>query len=644
MRETRSTPWLVLATLTLAVLGVYTNALHGAFFFDDIPSIVESPNLRSLWPLSESMNAPGGSGASGRPLVALSLALNYALGELNVFGYHLFNVVVHLLCTLALFGVVRRTLLHGSPEAPATGLAFVCALLWGLHPLNTDAVNLVITRNEQMAAAGMLLCLYSMLRSIDAAKPQAWTLLAIVAAAAAMLSKEIAVSLPLLVLAYDRTFITGTFTQAWKARRPLYVGLMATWVLLVAAVLSGDRGASVGFGQELSSLDYLRTQASGILHYLRLSFWPSPLAVDYAGWPQVKEWGPAILPGSLVITLLGAATIASLRGARAGWLALAFFAILAPSSSFIPLAGEWLAEHRMYLPLTCVVCGVVLGTYQLLEKLRLNTKPAALLGIGFLCAALLGWKTVERNGDYISDRSIWEDCIVKYPNNGRAHDHLGAIYLGRREYQRALEYSMEAMRLDPSLYTVEFNIGAILLQLQRAEEALPYFAGAEEHLAGSARFHATYGIALSQAGKGGLALEQLKQAVDLVPSDPVTQRNLGYLYLDEERSQEGLQHLGLSLALEQDTAALMRMIRVFATDPNPRVRNGQQALQLVRQLIQSGPPDPRWFELLGLAHLELGQTKEALAALHKGLEGARHLKQTDLVQSLQVRLQALEQE
>ncbi len=635
MTETRkSHHWIAILILTTASIAVYGNALRIPFFYDDMLAVVESPNVRTLWPLSMSLDAIEGSGASGRPLVAYTLALNYALGELDTFGYHLFNVLAHALSVLALFGFARRALARSSAELPATALAFCCALLWGVHPLNSDAINLVITRNEVMAAGFMLGTLYCAERSM-AKSAGPWMALAFVSACAAMLCKEIAACLPLLVLAYDRTFVSGSFRVALAARGKFHASLFATLALLVFVVLSGDRGASVGFGQELTVLDYLRTQAQGIVHYLRLSFWPSPLAVDYAGWPQVREWGPALLPGSFVLLLFGASLLAFLRGMRSGWVALSFFAILAPSSSVIPLAGEWLAEHRMYLPLACVITLMVLGLHAITKRAMGAPKPQVILGATCVLAGLLSWGTLQRNQDYESDVSIWKDCIEKYPGNGRAHDHLGAIYLGKREYEQALAYSLEALRLDPTLYTVDFNVGAILVQLQRSEEALPYLRKAEKHVAGDVRFHSTYAVALSQTDSIPAAIQELEHAIQIAPQHATAQRNLGLLYLDVGRSREGLKHLELSLQIEQDVPTMMRFARVLSTDPDAGLRDGKRALQIANQLIGSGPPDPRWFELRGLAQWELGKKQEAVASMDKALEGARHLNQPQLVQELE---------
>ena len=217
------------ALLAVASLGVYANSLHGPFVFDDIFSITEDPLVASPWPPFE---ARPGSGASGRPLVALTLKLNHALGGLEVFGYHLLNVVLHVLTSWTLFGLARRALARTVLDEVATGTGLAIALLWCVHPLTSDALNLVVTRSEVLLALFYLLTLYATDRGLDGDPGGRWRLVGWLACAAAMASKEIAVSLPLAALAYDRTFSGGSFAASWRERRGYFLGLGATWIVL----------------------------------------------------------------------------------------------------------------------------------------------------------------------------------------------------------------------------------------------------------------------------------------------------------------------------------------------------------------------------------------------------------------------------
>ncbi len=220
--------------IVLAVWAAYANSLSTPFVFDDMKSIHENPTIRHLWPLADVLSPPNtATGAAGRPVVNLSLAINYALGGLEVRGYHVFNTLVHALAALTLFGVVRRTLLRpvlrerfGPAALP---LSFAVALLWALHPLLTESVTCVVQRTESLMGLFYLLTLYGFIRAVDSPVPGRWEIFSVIACLLGMATKEVMVSAPLIVLLYDRTFVAGSFRGRvaasargcmWGWRRP----------------------------------------------------------------------------------------------------------------------------------------------------------------------------------------------------------------------------------------------------------------------------------------------------------------------------------------------------------------------------------------------------------------------------------------
>ena len=159
--------------LVLAALAVYWTSLGTAFVFDDIPAIERNATIRLLWPPWPALNPPNdGSGVSGRPLVNLSLAVNYALGGQQVRGYHLANTTLHALAALTLWGLLRRTLLIGGavPQPGSEFLTWICTLLWTVHPLLTESVVCVVQRNEILGSLFYLQTLYTFTRGVSAAR------------------------------------------------------------------------------------------------------------------------------------------------------------------------------------------------------------------------------------------------------------------------------------------------------------------------------------------------------------------------------------------------------------------------------------------------------------------------------------------
>ena len=215
---------LVLVTTLLASIALaYSDALYGEFVYDDQHDIVDSPQLRSLWPIWRPIarqDLHGGWHVHPRPLATLTFAVNYAWSGLETWSYHATNIGIHMLAALTLFGIVRRTLLLprcGRTAAEADAGAFVVALLWALHPLQTQAVTYIVQRYESLMAFFYLLTLYAAIRASSSSRPRIWSAVSVGACLAALACKEVAVSAPLIVLLYLRTFVAGSFGEAWRS-------------------------------------------------------------------------------------------------------------------------------------------------------------------------------------------------------------------------------------------------------------------------------------------------------------------------------------------------------------------------------------------------------------------------------------------
>ena len=315
----RGAVWLAVACLVGAILAAYHNSFSGPFVFDDGPAVLGNPTIRHLSALGSVLSPPreGGQTVGGRPVVNLSLAVNYALGGAGVRGYHVFNLIVHLLGALTLFGIAWRTLLQPALRErygySATPLALAVALLWAVHPLLTESVTYVIQRAESLMGLCYLLTLYCFIRGAvgTGRRGNVWLLLAVGVCALGMATKEVMVSAPLLVLLYDRTFVAGSWRGAWAKRRLFYLSLGATWLLLGWLVLGTEhRGGTAGLGMGDSAWTYALTQTRAIARYLQLVLWPHPLVFDY-GTDEIERLADA-LPFALVVALPLAGTAVAL--------------------------------------------------------------------------------------------------------------------------------------------------------------------------------------------------------------------------------------------------------------------------------------------------------------------------------------------
>jgi tetratricopeptide (TPR) repeat protein len=533
---------IAIALLILAVLAVYRDSFKGVFVFDDVPAIVENPTLRPPVHWRDVLLPPGDQAGTvgGRPLVNATLALNYAFGGLNVEGYHAVNVAIHLGATLLLFGIISRTLARrsrregrsGASDADAFALwtAFLIALLWAVHPLQTESVTYIVQRAESLMGLFYLLTLYSFIRSAETTTPKfVWSVLMLTACFLGMLTKEVMVTAPLTILLYDVVFVGGSFMAAWRVRRLLYIGLAATWIVLGLLVISTHgRGGSAGFGSA-PAWPYLLTQARAMTHYLALAFWPAHLVFDY-GTGLIRDVGDVALRAAFLIFLLAASVYALRKSAAAsgaGFLGLVFFLLLAPSSSLLPIATEPQAEHRMYLPLAVVIAFVVLAVARALAKFLPRFFGVVFGGLGVAAALALGHATVLRNRDYRSEIALWTSTVQNAPRNPRAHNNLAQALLAAKEPNRAFGEFSAAVAIDPDYVPAQYNLGAMLLDARRPKEAIPHLEKALSAPRHQTEIHLYLGEAYEQVGRSHDAIEAFRAALQIDPKNAEAAFGLG---------------------------------------------------------------------------------------------------------------------
>ena len=373
--------------LAIALAVVYGPTLNSPFIFDDYHAIIGNESIRQLWPpigddihpgpLSPPFHIP----TSARPLSNLSFALNYAVSGVRPFGYHLTSVVLHFCTAMLLWAIVRRTLLlpyfQGRFEMTADWLAATVALIWALHPLQTEAVMYATQRTEILMAFFYLATLYCCLRywskdrsaesndalrlgaksasdDRSASKRWIWLCFAVLSCIAGTLSKEVMVSAPVIVLLFERTFVAGSLGTAVRESWRLYVGLFSCWLIFVALHINSPHSDAAGFGHGISPFHWWLTQAKIVLIYFKLTIWPSPLIIHYE-LPILDSWSAnwyCVLP----VAFLGLGTLVLLwRNSPIGVLGTAVFAILSPTS-IVPIITEVAAERRMYLALRRSSC------------------------------------------------------------------------------------------------------------------------------------------------------------------------------------------------------------------------------------------------------------------------------------------------
>jgi tetratricopeptide (TPR) repeat protein len=590
-----------LRTALIVVVGVlvYANSLSGPFIFDDLTSIEQNPRIRRLWPLTEALSPPSDTPVAGRPLLNLSFAINYAVSGLDVTGYRLTNLAIHVLAALVLFGLVRRTMLLPS-LAPWLGessanLAAAVALLWMVHPLNSEVVNYVTQRSSSLMGLCYLLTLYCSVRALDAGA-QRWQIAAVAACAAGMACKESMVTAPVMVAIFDRVFVPAAARRAARRGR-LYAGLAGTWLVLATLMAARPR-TTVGFDAGVSAWTYLLNQTTVIVDYLRLVVWPSQLVLDY-GLPRAMGLTDAIVPGLIVVGLAVVTVAALVYRPHLGFLGAWFFVTLAPTSSVVPIATEVGAERRMYLPLAALVVLAVVSaraiwrSSALVDRIarwahgswRRSSRASALVGAAALCClcAALAATTIDRNREYRSWLSLSRTIVERRPH-GRAY----------------------------------MMYGTALHAAGRRAEAVDYFRRSSVDYPG-ARF--ALGTELMDSGQLAAGAEQLEQFVAQMPthlSVGAARRTLGTAYLLLEKYDAAARHFTELLRLEPDSRdAHLRLGEISALQDRD-----DEAIRHFQFVVERWPRDTEAMRKLGAALAGSGRVDAAAAVLEQAVRVA----------------------
>ncbi len=531
--------WFAAALLVVAVALAYVASLRAPFLFDDTGAVLNNPTIRRLWSLDVLRPPADGSTTTGRPLVNATFALNYALSGDHPWSYHALNLVLHALAALTLFGLVRRTLSTLNFQS-STAVAFTTALLWALHPLQTESVICIAQRTELLCGLAALLTLYCFVRGTEPVAPsKIWFTLSVVACLAGMAAKEVMVTVPLLVLLYDRTFFAKTVSAAWRARRSYYVALAGTWLLLASLVArsGGARGAAAGFGLGVSSWSYLLKQGEALVLYLRLSIWPHPLVLDY-GDAVVHSIIAVWWQGLVVLGLLAATAWALVRQPVFGFAGAWFFIILAPSSSVVPLVTQTMAEHRMYLPLAAIVSVGALAAHR-----WLGFFAPWLLG---MIALVFGGLTVARTFDYRDSITIWTDNVTTHPEVARGHNNLAWALQQHGQSAQANEHFARAIALQPDYVAARYSWGVALLDQGRATDAIAQFEVAVRLAPAHADAQLNLGNALMQVARAADAIPHYEEALRLKPAADA-HFDLGVALADLGRNNEAALHFRAAL-------------------------------------------------------------------------------------------------
>ena len=595
--------------LSMSGLAAYLNALDSPFIYDDLDLIVQNVDIRQLWPPIWMFDTSAWYGSvNHRPVVALSLAINYRFGAFDVFGYHVVNLLVHLCAGLAVFGLVHRTLLMDQLKARFGGtapiLAAICALIWLLHPIQSQVVNYTLQRSESLMGFFYLATCYCFVRGSQSSRA-GWFVVAVGACALGMASKESMVTAPVAVLILDRIYCADSFAKMFRERWTAYLGLALTWTIIVLLMWSGPHRGTVGFSSGITSWVYLVNQIAVVAQYLQLSFWPQPLLLDY-GWPNPNLQLADVVPQLLLLIAIATITAAIfVKAPKFGFLGIWFFLTLVPTSSVVPIVNEVAAERRMYLPLLGLVVAAVIGLHLMLQALqgvrRCNWVSLIRFPTVAVVIVVLGVTTFLRNQDYDSRLSIWKSVIVQRPENARAYNNLGHAYAAEGAHAKAADYYRTAVELRPAYAQAHNNLGNALAAMGTHDEAIASYLRALEIKPAYAKAAYNLGNVLKSLQETGPAIASYRQALAVSPDFVAARNNLANTLLSSGAVDEAIVQYKRVLSRVQTNAMVHNNLGTALMSQGKL----SAAAKYLRRALELDP--------------QLTQARENLADLHRQL-------------------------
>jgi len=600
------------AVITGVTLLLYLPSLDAPFVFDDEWNITRNEHIQVKELTIKNLVAAGTRSVNfKRPLANISFALNYYISEFDVRAYRVVNILIHIingwlvywfvLMTMAIVGRSAATLestgnRNGSDgEAGARTaqtahrnthfFAFATALIWVVHPLQTQSVIYIVQRMNSMAVLFYLasLCLYIAGR-LQRRRNRRWAcfITAIVAWIAAITSKEIAATLPVVVILYEWFFFQNS-SLVWMKRCAKYaVPVICGFGVVTVIYMRGNPFDSIRSGyqrRDFTVNERVLTQFRVVVRYLTLIGYPHPrrLNFDY-DYPLSKSLFRPLT------TLMSLAVIIFLfwlswflwrrRQALLSFCVLWFFIHLVIESSIIPL--EIIYEHRTYLPSVGVLMALAYGFHCGTSKVRWLRPVAA---VAVICVLAFG--THLRAGVWADEIALWRDGIEKSPNKARLRVNYGIVLTERRMFKEAEEQFLAALQMLPRSRKAHNNLGFIYSEQGRIDEAIHH----------------------------------LRKAIVIRPRYLEAHVNLGTALRRKGLIEEALKHYRLALAIDPS----YQEVHFNLCDTLSQIGQVEKALEHCREATRLRPHSPSSYNALGQALAKAGDVDEAAKHLQRAV-------------------------
>jgi len=542
------TAYLLILIFTLAA---YSNTFNVPFHYDDIYVIRDNPHIRGMGAFLKSLPEK-----AQRPVLMLTFVLNYKVNSLHVTGYHIVNLLLHLLTSCILFYILNRTMILIYRKGNYC-FSLISTLLFAVHPLATESVTYISSRSSLLSAFFILLGLFFFIIAYggdDFKRPHSF--LSLLAFVLAVGSKEISIIFPLLVLVYDFYFLLSKDKKEEKLK---YFYAPSFFIALLLIFIK------FRFVFKLASPD--STQRNFYFHIItELSIIPKflfkffiPVNLNIAHYFPLEN---SIFSFSFFFSIiLWGALLFIIKTSFKHWRLLSFSLlwILITILPFIlfPLS-DLMSERWLYLSLA----GISFFSVSLFIKLENYSFKRALIISGSLLVILFSAATYDRNNDYKSGISLWTDAVEKSPRNARAQGNLAYSCQMAGFPYKAIEYYEESLKIDPFYPATYYNLGTIYQGLGNLPKAVDYYRKDLRLNPRDFEAYSNLGIIFQNAGNPDRAINYFLSALKLKPSSAEAHSNLGMAYMSKGKIDKAIEEYESALSVKPESAEIHNNIAI----------------------------------------------------------------------------------
>jgi len=627
------TKWKHIVSVTALVLlcgVIFANTFKNAFIWDDADLIVADRHIRSLrnipflfapqyWNRQQQTSSQG----QYRPVRAVTFALDYALWGFNVQGYHLTNLLLHTLNSILIYVLILQLLRPRSRKEKTqqpgrwfetSGVALVTALLFAAYPIHVESVTWVKNRSDLLTLLFFLLSflLFTGVQLQEKKRRRStWYVLSLFCFAGSLCSKEMAVSLPLILILHTLCFVPRGEWKGTMFKILPFFGILLAYVLFKLAclgmVVSEENAGTIGFYPNM--LAVLKTFG----YYARLLVFPFDLNAERPFVVPQSLLEPAVCGSILLAVIVVAFVIKVWKQSK-----LLVFGILwilvtiLPASNLVFLAGRPIAEQRLYIPSLGFCFIVALGILRLWSlQPGLIPQRASRGLIVLMLAVLVGLyaaTVIKRNADWKDPFTFWSKTVAASPHSSKAHIHLGNALLDQGEVKQAIRHYKEALRINRGFPETYNSLGNALWRQGKVKEAVRHYTEALRIKPDYAEAHNNLGNALLSMGEVKRAMDHYREALRLKPDYLEAHCNLGNALLRQGRLEEAATHYAEALQLNPE----LFQGQYYLAEALLKQGKLQEAVYHYAEAVRIKPGDAKAHFYLATARLSQGALEEAV--------------------------------